>query len=348
MKQKLLTVAIPAYNRPETIKQTLEILKGENLDLFTVLVSDDSSTSAVEEVVKYYKETMPNLRYKKNLVNLGYSANVAQLYDLADTRYVWFLCDDDAVNQKAVTEILFALKKYEPVVAIFNCTWDDSFGRRLTAGVNSDVVHSDIDVFDSYNVLMRMTFLSILVVEKSIALKCITNNSAYKDNVFIQLTLGLSLLSNRFKLCEISSAILHRNVGFRYGEFIKFVLVDHLKAVHFLPHKFDNQKFISWSIRHLPLAFKLYLTQKIGLFTYKGKPSKETLKTANLYYGRYMIINSFLRSVSLATPTFLIKGLYLLKLIQVHGSLKKGLSVYRRLVNRAITDNRKTDFTSYR
>ena len=33
--------------------------------------------------------------------------------------------------------------------------------------------------------------------------------------------------------------------------------------------------------------------------------------------------NSFLRSVVLVTPTFHIIGIYLLKLIQVHGSVKK-------------------------
>jgi len=32
--------------------------------------------------------------------------------------------------------------------------------------------------------------------------------------------------------------------------------------------------------------------------------------------------NSFLKSVVLVTPTFHIKGIYLLKLIQVHGSVK--------------------------
>lgn len=347
MKKKLLTVAIPAYNRPETIKLTLETLKGENLDLFTVLIADDSSTNAVEEVVKNYQEFMPNLRYKKNPENLGYSANVAQLYELADTRYVWFLCDDDSVNSGAITDILFAIEKYEPVVAIFNCTWNDSYDRRLTAGVTSDTVYTNLDVFDSYDVLMRMTFLSILVVEKSFSLKPIISNLAYKDNVFIQLTLGLSLLSKRFKLCEISSTILHRNVGFKYGEFMKFILVDHLKAVHLYPHKFDNQKFISWSISHLPMAFKLYLSQKIGLFSYEGKPSKETILTAKLYYGHHIKINSLLRSLSIVTPTFLIKGLYLLRLIQIHGGLKKGLSIYKKMINRAKTDSRKTNFTSY-
>ena len=348
MKKKLLTVAIPAHNRPETIKLTLETLKGENLDLFMVIVADDSSTNDVEEVVKNYQKFMPNLHYKKNQKNLGYSANVAQLYELADTRYIWFLCDDDTVNPGAVADILFAIEKYKPVVAIFNCTWEDSFGRRLKAGVTSDAVYKDLDVFDNYDVLMRMTFLSILVVQKSVSMKFITNNPAYKDNVFVQLTLGLSLLSKRFKLCEISSTILHRNVGFKYGEFIKFILVDPLKAVHLVPDKFDNQKFISWSKRHLPLAFKLYLSQKIGLFSYEGKPSKETILTAKLYYGHHMKINLLLRSLSIVTPTFLIKGLYLLKLIQIHGSLKKGLFIYKKMINRAKTDSRKTNFTSYR
>lgn len=348
MNKPLLTVAIPTYNRPEPLQKTLDVLKAEDADTFTILISDNSSTDCSEKLVRCYQQSMPNLRYSKNPVNLGFSRNVARLYELADTRYIWFLCDDDSVNPGAVTEIIRALEKHEPVVAIFNCTWIDSFGRKQVAGVSEDVVYTDIDSFDRYDVLMRLTFLSIIVVEKSLPIEPISNDPACEDNVFVQLTLGLYLLSDKFKVCEAASTILHRNVGYKYGEFFKFILLDSLKAVHLTTHTFDNQKFIRWMIKQLPNALRLFLSQKIGLFSYTGKPTKATLKDVVKFYGPYGMLIFSLRAICFFIPSRLVRAIYLVRLFQLHGGVKEGLAVYKRLADRAQTDQRKTGFTSYR
>ena len=159
MNKPLLTVAIPTYNRPEMLQRTLDVLRAEDASSFTILISDDSSTDGVEKLVVSYQQDMPNLRYSKNPVNLGFSRNVARLYEIADTRYVWFLCDDDSVNPGAVASIIEALAKYEPVVAIFNCTWVDSFGRSVIAGVAEDQVYKDINSFDRYDIFDAPHFL---------------------------------------------------------------------------------------------------------------------------------------------------------------------------------------------
>ena len=347
MKKPLLTVGIPTYNRPETLQRTLEVLKAEDLSLFFIFVSDDSSTDGVEEIVRTYQKSMPNLLYYRNPINLGFSGNVSQLYEIATTRYVWFLCDDDTVYPGAITKITKVLEKHEPVVAIFNCSWEDSYGRHLVAGVSEELVHTDPTVGGIYNVLMRLTFLSIVVVEKRLPIDIITNNSEYKDNVFVQLTLGLYLLSDKFKLCESASTIIHRNVGFKYGEFFKFYLLDTLKAIYLIPHKFDNQKFIRWMINDLPNALQLFLSQKIGLFIYTGTPTRSTLKLLMSYYGPYGIIILLFRTLCAITPAPLVRALYLIKLVRIHG-WTAGIATYRRLVDRVKKDARQTGFTTYR
>lgn len=347
MNKPLLTVAIPTYNRPETLQKTLEALKRENPNSFSILISDDSSTNDVEDVVRSYEKSMPNLRYSKNLANLGFSGNVCRLYELTTTRYVWFLCDDDTVCPGAITEILKGLERHEPVVAIFSCAWDDSFGRQLVAGVPEDRLYTELATFNRYDVLRRLTFLSIVVVEKKVPIEPIKANPAYKDNIFFQLTLGLHLLSNEFRLCECSSVIVHRNVGFKYGEFFKFILLDELKAVHLIPHKFDNRQFIQIAVRALPTTLQLYLSQKIGLFSYMGAPTGATLRNLLHYYGPYAGVIVFFRAVCATIPAPLIRALYMLKLLHLHG-FSRGMSVYKQLVDRATTDTRKTGFTAYR
>jgi len=259
---------------------------------------------------------------------------------------VWFLCDDDTVLPQAVSNIITAIKKWEPVVAIFNFTQLDPYDRPILSGVTKDVLYQDLSKIKDYQLFMRASFLSILVVEKGPSID-ILKSRKYKDNIFFQLTLVIHLLSNKFRICEISSAVLHRNVGFKYGEFFKFYLVDHLKALTILETKFDREKFIKWSKRHLFTAFKLYMSRKIGLFRYEGSPTKETLKYIYDFYGIYSIVVPIFMVAYLLTPAFIPKLYYLVSLIAIHGK-SKGFAIYKKNVNRAFSDARETRFTSYR
>ena len=342
----LLTVAIPTYNRSETLERIIQQL-GQEKDLsFLILISDDYSSDDTGIMVRKYQESLPNIIYHKNETNLGFSGNVCKLYELTTTRYLWFLCDDDTVLPGAVKNILEALIKYEPVVAIFNTTWINSYGQKLTAGPTKDVVYDDISRLADYQPLARITFLSIVVVEKRLPLDSITKND-YRDNIFFQLTLALLLLSDKFKFCEIASPVVHRNVGYKYGDFFKFNLIDHLKAAFLIEHKFDNNKFIKWSKKQLFSNLQLYLSQKLGLFKYNASPTKETIKYIIRYYGFHSIFIFSFPVLYFITPKFMFKSFYLLKLFSIYG-YKEGIRVYNNNIKRTFIDTRKTKFTTYR
>lgn len=346
-KRVLLTIAIPTYNRAEILEKIINQLGKEKERSFLILISDDNSSDNTEAIVKKYQEHLPNLIYHKNETNLGYSGNVCKLYELASTRYIWFLCDDDTVLPGAVTKILQAIEKYKPTIALFNCIWIDPFGRKLLAGVKHDIIHQNINQLSNYQVLTRLTYLSILVVKKRISIKRLKQTD-YKDNVFFQVSLSLLLLSNKFKLCELASSIVHRNVGYKYGEFFKFSIVDFLKAIYVTPFKFKSKRIVIKSRQILLTNLQLYLSQKIGLFKYEGNTTTKTKKLIFQYYGFiYGIIFMSFPIIKLIIPTILIKLLYLIKLISIHG-YQNGLLIYNKNINRAFTDNRKTGFVNYR
>lgn len=345
-KTPLITIAIPTYNRSATLEKIILQLKRETNQDFTLLISDDHSPDNTEKMLKKYQKQMPNLFYHRNEKNLGYSGNVCRLYEIASTRYIWFVCDDDTIIPGAVDKIISSLKKYEPVVAVFNCRWTNAYGQEMTAGVAKDFVYTNKQQLRTYQPLMRMTFLSIDVFERRISVDKIKNTN-YTDNIFFQVTLGLTLLEDKFKFCEISDEVIYRNVGYKYGEFFKFYLVDQLKAVFLVNHSFNNNMFIQWSVLHLPTALELYLSQKLGLFKYNGRPSKNTLILLMRYYGIFSLFIFLFPLINFLTPTFLIKFIYYLKLVNIHGT-KKGKIVYNSAINRAYTDERKTGFTTYR
>lgn len=346
--QALLTVAIPTYNRPGPLSHTLDVLCSSTSSQFEVLICDDSSDQRVQDLVARYQEKFSNIRYVRNPVNLGFNANVAQLYELSNTPYVWFLCDDDTIFEDSVYKIISSLEKHQPTVSIFNCSWVNSYGVESLAGVREDRLYNSLNTFDSYDVLMRMTFLSILVYEKREGLiEVLKKSPSFKDNVFVQLSLGLSLLSKNFRLCESSEYILHRNVGYRYGEFYKFILLDPLKAVFQIPNAFDGKKFIAWAIQNLPENMLLYLSQKIGLFQFIGKPSNESKALLKRYYGRLGPLIQLSRVLLDLIPASLIRCAFMFRLCSIHG-LSDGPSAYKKLLNRANKDERETAFTAYK
>lgn len=342
----ILTVAIPTYNRPGPLEKILIQLGKERNNEFLILIADDSSTDGVGKVVRKYQKKLKNLRYHKNKYNLGFSGNVCKLYEISQTPYIWFLCDDDTVLPGAIEHIIRAITKYKPAVAVFNCVWRDSYGKIGVAGVDKDIVYTDIVKFNNYNALMRLTYLSIIVVNKITPIDII-KEKAYKDNIFFQLTLALMLLSEKFRFCEVASPIVRRNVGYKYGEFFKFYLIDHLKAVTIIKHKFNNREFIRWSIRHLPVTFQLFLSQKIGLFKYHGKPTRSTILLMIKYYRIYSIIIFTFMLLYYLIPSWVIKGVYKVRLWSMHG-FGKGNMIYNNNINRALTDVRETGFITYR
>lgn len=341
-----LTVAIPTYNRASSLEKVLLTLIEEKNVNFNILVSDNNSTDNTKSVVEKLQLLTTRLSYSKNDTNIGYSANVRKLYEMATTDYVWFLCDDDTVMPGAVKKIVNAIDKYHPSVALFNCTWINQFGIKSLAGVEKDIVHSKFTELGFYDLLSRTTYLSYIVVDKSTSIQ-VFNQTDYTDNVYFQTSLVLYLLSNRFKLCEIALTVVHRNVGYKYGEFFKFSVIDFLKAIYIIRLNFNLKKVKIMSVKFLFTTLQLYLSQKIGLFKFEGQPSKRTWEIIFRYCGNLYGIAFFaFPIINFIVPTFTLRLIYRAILIYIHG-WNKGNIIYSANVDRAYKDDRITGFVGF-
>ena len=342
----LLTVCIPTYNRAQSLEKVLNQLHREKNQNFQVIVSDNNSFDDTEAIVNKIKKNMNNLKYYRNEENIGFSGNILKLYELAKTRYIWFLSDDEIVLPRAIDKILKSINKYQPVVALFNHQWVDPYGRKLIDGVSRDVIYEDIDKLIDYTPLMRAGFISIIVVEKRFPLD-IVKKIDYRNNLYFQMTLCLLLLNDKFKFCEISSLIVFRDPTYNLGEFFKFTFTDNLRAIFIINHKFNNKKFIDWAKKQVFKSFQLYLSQKIGLYKFNGKPTTETIKRIVHYYRFISIFILLFPWLYFLTPSFLLRLIYKIQLIKIYG-YKKGLSVYDRSLNRVYKITRSSGFTMHR
>lgn len=121
---KLLTIAIPTYNRAELLDKQLawlaQAIKGFESDC-EILVSDNCSTDNTQGVIKKWQENLKNITFKtnRNPENLGVMKNIIHCLSTAKTKYVWTIGDDDPIQKKAVAYVINKLKKNENLSLLF-------------------------------------------------------------------------------------------------------------------------------------------------------------------------------------------------------------------------------------
>lgn len=121
---KLLTIAIPTYNRAPLLDKQLSWLsraiKGFE-DEVEVLVSDNCSTDNTQEVIARWKEQMTGVTFnsRKNSQNLGVMKNIMQCLVGARTKYVWAIGDDDPIEERALSFTINKFRKYDDISLVF-------------------------------------------------------------------------------------------------------------------------------------------------------------------------------------------------------------------------------------
>ncbi len=115
MDNYLLTLCIPTYNRAPFLDECLSRIHEQYRSLtaperLELIVSDNCSTDATEEVVKRHIDRGLPINYVKNAENLGMDGNFVQCFKMARGKYVWLLGDDDYLMEGRLNDILYGIE----------------------------------------------------------------------------------------------------------------------------------------------------------------------------------------------------------------------------------------------
>lgn len=114
----LVTVGIPAYNRPTTLSVTLNCIRNQTYTNLEILVSDDcSSDPEVSEVVKSVMRNEPRIRFFRQERNLGASNNYRFLSEQAQGKYFFWADDEDSCSPTFVEKLVSCLEQDPEMVA---------------------------------------------------------------------------------------------------------------------------------------------------------------------------------------------------------------------------------------
>jgi len=195
MTNRVLSIAIPTYNRAELIDISLQhhvpIACKFNIP---IIIRDNNSTDHTEQLVANWKEIYPLIEYKKNELNLGPDRNFELVLLDSNSEYVWLLGDTYKITEEQIKFILDTVLSTKPDFFVFN------FKKRVEDIPSK--IYSDCN-----NVLKdlgwHMTIMSSLVYSKDVLLNA--NFKRYRNTNFIHLGIIFEYISqNKFDLIWIS------------------------------------------------------------------------------------------------------------------------------------------------
>lgn len=183
----ILTIAIPTFNRYKILKENLELIFKDLNDDIQVIVSDNHSTDYTEIVCQEFKKHK-NFQYFRNEKNIGYDANVLNAFNKSNSKYVWFLSDDDFVDNNIIEYIYNYLQINNPDALLINATvksknTDQVLIESLGLTDEDKVEYCDSSCFIKY--IQWSTLISSIIVKK----ENVSENKAisYIGSCFIQL-----------------------------------------------------------------------------------------------------------------------------------------------------------------
>jgi glycosyltransferase involved in cell wall biosynthesis len=151
-----LTIAIPAYERPELLSECLKtaIESARGYDV-SILVCDDSPHNLNKAVVDALDFEKLLINYISNSECLGIDANIKKCFDMASSQYVWVIGEDDHVSPTAVENFFANIEYSKPDIFFLNyiyCTNDykKDLGEKLLSfenGINRKMILTEFYKF---------------------------------------------------------------------------------------------------------------------------------------------------------------------------------------------------------
>jgi glycosyltransferase involved in cell wall biosynthesis len=104
-----VSVALPVYNGGRYLSQAITSILEQTCRDFELIISDNASTDATEEVCRGFAAVDPRVRYVRQPRNIGASPNFNISYELASGEYFKWAAHDDFLEPEYLAECVRTL-----------------------------------------------------------------------------------------------------------------------------------------------------------------------------------------------------------------------------------------------
>lgn len=116
MEKPLVSVVIPAYNRPDTLKLAIESVLEQSYPNIEIIICDDSSDDRVKDMIETSFDSSI-LKYYKNERNL-FLENWHKCYELATGEFINYLMDDDLFHKDKIKKMMYFFDEFDNITLV--------------------------------------------------------------------------------------------------------------------------------------------------------------------------------------------------------------------------------------
>ncbi|NSL52674.1 glycosyltransferase family 2 protein [Calidifontibacillus erzurumensis] len=117
MGKPLVSVVIPAFNRPHTLKLALNSVLEQTYPNIEIIICDDSTNDEVKEMIVPYLEKYCFIKYYKNERNL-FLENWHKCFNLATGEYINYLMDDDLFHREKIEKMIYFFNEFDNITLV--------------------------------------------------------------------------------------------------------------------------------------------------------------------------------------------------------------------------------------
>lgn len=172
---KLLTIAIPTFNRADSLRLLLDTLVVELAGLeglVDLIIADNASVDQTQDVTSAFQATFPTAIVLRHVQNLGAEENFCRCIDLMCTKYFWIIGDDDLPKAGVVRQVLALLGRESPDLVYLRSEWTKQI---MGASQGIPVKQLGYKTLNKLNFARRVnvwtTFISGMVVNRETFLR---------------------------------------------------------------------------------------------------------------------------------------------------------------------------------
>ncbi len=104
-----VTVGLPVYNGEKFLGEAIESVLDQTFEDFELVISDNASTDATEEICRDYAARDRRVRYARAPQNRGAAWNFNRAFELAGGEYFKWLAHDDVIGPRYLARTVEAL-----------------------------------------------------------------------------------------------------------------------------------------------------------------------------------------------------------------------------------------------
>lgn len=307
---KLLTIAIPTYNRKKHLKRAINSIVNQCFEIDTnqleILVSDNCSNDGTKEMII---RDFPNIIYSCNDKNIGLDLNFLKCYNMASGKFILLLGSDDIMTFGSLKRIIKFLNSYKDCSVVF---LNHGFFSGKYIGIDScyKFWHKIDDDFVTYNkrkmmdyIGRQISYMSCLIINRTAFMK-LENPEKYVGTYFVHSNIMLECCKHDHSLMGIVGyPCIADNLTFSesgmdstpeksfevFGKWMDYTLCDHAVECGF-----DRKQ-----MRKIYMQSELFKWP--GLIVYLKSSNNSKWKKEFKTYG-YPIIKKYPMAVLLVTP----------------------------------------------